>query len=134
MRRRTVAMLLTVLVMIGTLGSTAPARAEKVIAFGSFYRRLAPTKHIVFICEASALGGLFPLYTQITSCTMSGSFGGFARGVTPVIYPGLEAITVGTGPFEYGVYTMCITAKARWGDGTILTRSGCETASPLPPS
>lgn len=132
MRRGRVRALLLGLALIGILGAAGPARAAKYIAFGGFYRGLAPTQQQLFLCEASALGG-FAVLTQITSCTMSGSFGGFARGVTPAIYAGPEAITAGVGAFPLGVFTICITAKARFADGTILTKSGCEVAHHLPP-
>ena len=129
MRRGAVAALLSLLV--GVLGAAAPAHAAKNIAFGGFYRGLSPTLQKVFLCEASAQGGVV-VFTRITKCTMTGSFGGFARGVTPITYPGPEAITAGVGAFPFGTYTVCFTATARFADGTFLTESACELAHHLP--
>ena len=136
MRRRFIAGLLTAIVAAGLSGGVAApaangsgAAAAKVIAFGTFYRPVSFTNQVSFICEASVFGGLVVVYTQITACSMTSSNGGYAKGVTPVIYPGLEAITGGVGGFNKGVYTVCMTAKARYGDGTILTQSVCEIAT-----
>ena len=146
MRRRFIAGLLTSLVLTGIFGGAVQATngsstaAAKVIAFGTFYRPVPFTNQVSFICEASVFGGLVVVYTQITACSMTSSNGGYAKGVTPVIYPGPEAITGGVGGFNQGVYTVCMTAKARYGDGTILTQSVCEIATflknyrPLPVS
>ena len=134
MRRRTAVVLLPLFALTTMLAVAPTARAAKNIAFGTFYRGLAPTQQQLFICEASAQGGgLVVRYTQISSCTMTGSSGGFARGITPVIVPGFEAITAGVGAFPPGVYTICISARAWFNDGTVYTESGCETASRLPP-
>ena len=102
---------------------------KRVLTQG-FYRRIATSNQYLILCEANGYGG-YAVFTKITKCTMSGSNGGFAKGVTPVTYPSLLALSVGVGGFDTGTFTACIDAQVRYADGTLLSVSECAPAKKL---
>jgi hypothetical protein len=137
MKRAIVAALLAGFMLSGIATGAAPPdpiglvedirTPPKRIVTQGYYRRIGSTDRYLFLCEASAFGGAAVL-TRINKCTVTGSNGGSATGVTPAIIPGLEAVTVGVGGFDPGVFTACITASALFADGTSVSVSGCDSA------
>ena len=108
-----------------TVGSLAQTAAAKTVgaSFNIAYTTVGQYYTGVVFCAAKAHGGT-AVFVKISRCFVTSSGGGIAQAPV-VIVPGPQAITAGPARVHKGALSGCVTATARFLDGSQVTRAYC---------